>query len=274
MLASPLIHTVKGRTNDIPEFTDVPMPPAEDLRLAATIGFIPPPAPGTVTSKIPLLFRYRGELVPSFVLQSMMLWLKLAPEQISVVTGSHIALGDKISVPIDRTGSMWVDFQSPVTRFGCDELLLAVELKRAGQQVDIPLDKIAGSITLLARTDASSQVLPWPGNRKGSSGELLATAIATIQNKAFIHRIPMAIDCLLLALAVALGWFMSRQSKASATVVCVTALTVYLLGGLMIFESTRLALPLFMPAGLLAFAWFFRLCAPASQEPSRLESRL
>lgn len=266
MLPVPLIRAVRGNINEIPEFTDVTLQPDEELRLAATIGFTSPPATGVSISKTPLLFRYRGEVVPSFVLQAMMLWLKLPPEQISVVAGSHIGLGDKVSIPIDRSGAMWIDFQAPFTRFGCDELLLAVELKNAKQSVDIPLGSVPDSITLLARTDAAAQVFPFPGNRKGSSGELLAAAMATIQNKTFIRRAPREFDFALLVLLVAMGLVLARKSKPAATVFCVTTLAVYLLGGMMVFESTRVSLPIFMPAGLLIFAWIYRLCAPSHKE--------
>ena len=261
MLPVPLIRNIQGDKNGIPEFTDVASQPKEALRLAATIGFTNLlPSPGVAARKIPLLFRYRGELVPSFVLQTVMLWLKLPPDQIKGVCGSHLALGDNTLIPIDQTGAMWVNFEPSFTRFGCDELLVAVSLKNAGQPADLPLERVADGITLLARTDAASRVFEFPGNRKGSSGELMASAIATIQNRMFIRRVSRGFDAVILAALVALGWLLSRQSKGAATALCLALLVSYLLGSMMVFHSARIWLPVFMPVSLLLFALFYRLC--------------
>jgi CHASE2 domain-containing sensor protein len=265
MLPVPLIRSVQGSRNEIPEFTDVAGQPMEALRLAATIGFTNLPAPGTALRKIPLLFRYRGEVVPSFVLQALMLWLKLPPEQISVETGSRITLGDKTVIPVDPTGAMWVDFESSFTRYGCDELLLAVSLQSAKQSVDIPLAGIKDGITLLARTDAAARVFNFPGNRRGSSGELMAAAIATIQNQAFIRRVPRSFDAAILLGLVTLGWILSRKSKGASATLCLVLLTVYLLGSMMIFQSARIWLPVFLPVSLLLFALFYRLCGHSAE---------
>ena len=270
MLPVPFIRNVQGNKNEIPEFTDVASQPKETLRLAATLGFTNLPATGTAFRKFPLIFRYRGEVVPSFVLQAMMLWLQMAPEQISVVPGSHISLGDKTVIPIDQTGAMWVDFQTSFPRFAADELLLAVSLQKAKQSVDLPMGSIKDSITLLTRTDTASQVFSLPGNRKGSSGEIMAAAIATIQNKTFTRRIPFLFDLAALTALVALGWILSHKSKGTSAVLCIILLTLYLLGSMMVFQGGRVWLPVFMPVTLLLFALFYRLCGHSGGSDSGL----
>jgi len=266
MLPVPSIRNVRGNKNEIPEFTDVAGQPKESLRLAATIGFTNLPAPGTDLRKIPLLFRYRGEVVPSFVLQAMMLWLKLPPDQISVVAGSRISLGNKTVIPIDQTGAMWVNFQSSYTRFACDELLLAVSLRNAKQSSDVPVDAVKDTVTLLARTDSASRVFNLPGGRRGSAGELMAAAIATIQNRAFIRRIPFDFDLLVLTTIVGLGWLLACRSKGASAVICIALLAAYFFVSMMVFQSTRIWLPVFMPGSLLLFALFYRLCGHSTEK--------
>ena len=269
MLPVPLIRNIQGDTSGIPEFTDVAGQPRESLRLAGTLGFTNLPAPGTAVRKIPLLFRYRGEVVPSFVLQTIMLWMKLGPEQVSVVAGSGIALGNETVIPIDRTGAMWIGFGTPFTRFGEDELLLAMSLKSAKQTVDLPLERIRDGIALLARTDRESRVFNLPDGRAGSAGELMASAIATIQSRAFIKRAPFALDAVILLLLATLGWALPRKTKRAAVVLCAVLLVVYLLASLMVFQEARVWLPMFMPVSLLVFALVYRLCGhvEAAQEP-------
>jgi hypothetical protein len=261
----PLIRHVRGNTNEIPEFTIVESQPGEPYRLAGALGFTNLPALEG-GRKVPLVFRYRGAVVPSFVLQSLMLWLKLAPDEIRVVPGAFITLGDRVSVPIDATGAMWVDFQAPFQRFGCDELLLAASLQQAKQQVDLPVGDIQGSITLLARTDSAARLLRFPGGRTGSPGELIASAIATIQTQAFIRRAPIALDFGLLAAAAGFALFLAGQSKPASAAMTALILIAYLLCSLMIFGAIRLWIPFFMPASLLGFTLLMRLAGPSAEK--------
>ena len=56
-----------------------------------------------------MLFLYRGEVVPSFTLQAILLWLRITPAEVKIVLGSHIALPQDRKVPIVSDGTMLID---------------------------------------------------------------------------------------------------------------------------------------------------------------------
>lgn len=260
----PMLRHVQGDRKAIPEFTIVEHEPKEELRIAATLGFSNLPTGRTTARNVPLIFRYRGEVVPSFVLQAMMLWFQLTPDDIKVEVGSRISMGGKVNIPIDDAGNMRVDFKSPYTSFGFDDLLLAAELTQAGHRAAITPKKVRNKLALLARTDRASHTLLFPTGRTGSSGELFAAAIATIQNKTFIQRISPIFDLILLASLMALSWCFLKWSMSRVFAVSGVALVIYLLGSITVFGASLVWLPIVMPAGTLLFLVLFRLFARRS----------
>jgi hypothetical protein len=258
----PVLHNIAGSQNDVPEFTTVEHQPMEEFRLASTLGFTNLPSGKSVARTVPLIFRYRGEIVPSFVLQAVMLWLQLTPDDIKIETGSHIAMGDKVTIPIDGAGNMRVDFKSPFARFGFDDLLLAVELTQAKRTAAISPDTVKNKLALLARTDRAARTLQLPTRRAGSPGELFAAAIATIQNKTFIRRVSPVCDAAILVVLTALSWFFLRWKKRAVLTISTVTLIVYLFASITIFGAYLVWLPIVMPAGTLIFAVIFRWLAP------------
>lgn len=256
----PVIQDVQGNISEIREFPLVAFQPSEDLRLAATLGFFEPSAApdGAVVSRVPLVFRYRGNVVPSFVLQAAMLWFGITPSEVVVVPGSHIALGKEMRLPLDNAGTMPVDFTVPLIRFPMADLLLSAEQHQGGHQAIAPVAQLKNAVTLLARTDAAARTLPLANGRDGSRGELVAAAIATIQQGSFPTRAGLFVDALIVLEALVLGWFCSRLSKLGATALCVGITAFYLLTALGVFTAWQVALPLLLPAGLLAFLVCFR----------------
>jgi len=201
-------------------------------------------------------------VVPSFVLQTVMLSMKLTSDDVTVDLGSSIQLGNKGSIPIDDAGAMRVDFGSPVTRFGFDDLLLAVEQARSGRPPIVPLDLLRGRVVLLARTDKEARTLRLPSGREGSPGELFAAAIATIQNQAFAHRVSPLFDILLIGILTALGYFLVRWSLERLLVTSLIVFIFYLLISMTIFGTFLLWFPVLLPAGLFLTLFVLRLVAP------------
>src|SRR5256886_15503329 len=70
---------VSGRRGDLPEFSGVEHQPGEDVRILSTLGFINLPEENADDLHVPLLFQYRGEIIPSFALQAALLWMRLTP---------------------------------------------------------------------------------------------------------------------------------------------------------------------------------------------------
>jgi hypothetical protein len=163
----------------------------------------------------------------------------------------EIALGEKIRIPIDETGAMRVDFRSPMRRFGFDDLLLAVEQLQSGQEPVVRIDSLAGKIVMLARTDAAARTLYFASGRPGSPGELTAAAIATIQNGTFIRKAPFHVNLLIIGGFMLLSWNLLRWTLSRLLMIAAFIALIYLLGSLVFFGITLMALPLLLPAGLL-----------------------
>ena len=258
----PVLRHVTGDITTLHEFSLVARQPAEEIRLAGTLGFenlVGPgqPVPGVIR-RIPLVFRYRGQAVPSFVLQAAMLWYGVTADEIAVRPGKWIDLGKSIRIPVDAAGQMTVDFSASITRFSMSDLLLSTEQVQMKQKSIAPVSELKRSLTLLARTDAGAQTLRFANNRIGGTGELFAAAIATLQNRLFIRHIPLYGEGIIIADAIVLAWFCARLRKLRAGIVCLLLFCVYMLLALGIFSATLVALPLLLPAGLVAFVALFR----------------
>lgn len=265
----PVLRQIKGEAARIPQFTAITHEPKEELRLAATLGFanVPAPAHGALVQRAPLLFAYRGQVVPSFALQAMMLWLAVTPDEVKVDLGSRIDMGGKMSIPIDAAGGMLVDFKSPFTRVGFDDLLLAKAQIEAKKTPIVTPGELREKFVLLARTDAASRTVDLPIGRKGSPGELFAAAIATMQNQTFIHRIGPWFDGCVILCAMLLGAFLYRRTLRVVLAAGAFALAAYLLIGLAVFKASLLALPMLLPTGLALFGILFRILAPRASAP-------
>ena len=244
-----LRHVAGGDASRVPEFPVIAAQPPEDLRGAAALGFFAPTDGARTVRRVPLVFRYRGFVVPSFALRAAMLWHGVTPEEVTVAPGSHIALG-KLRIPVDAAGTMAVDFAAPVTRLSAGDLILAAE-------VGTPVDVLKDGFALLARTDAQSRTLPLANGRNGSRGELTAAAIATLQAGRFATRAGWPVEAALIAGAGLLGWLCRRRKKTGAIVLCTGVFAVYLLAALAIFAQCGLVLPFLLPAGLLLFLILF-----------------
>lgn len=270
MQEMPVLRHVMGSITELQEFSLVARQPADDIRLAGTLGFEnlcgPSEPVPSVVRRIPLVFRYRGQAVPSFVLQAAMLWFGVTPDEVIVRPGTRIELGKTVSIPVDTAGRMTVDFSAPLVRFAMSDLLLSAEQAQAKQKSIAPVAGLKHSLALLARTDAGAQTLRFANNRLGSPGELFAAAIATIQNRQFIRRVPAYGEWFIIADAIVLAWFCSRMRIRSTLLVCLMLLCGYMLLALGIFSGTLVALPLVLPAGLIGFVAAMRVLAGCEPE--------
>jgi len=260
---APLLRNVKGSIHEIPEFTAVDHEPSENFRLPSTIGFTNLPANHRRFNSVPLVFNYRGQITPSFTLQTVMLWAKLTPDDITVETGSHIALGDKLRIPIDSAGRMRVNFGSPHTEFSLEDLVLATDPSQARRRAKVPIDKIKNSVVLLSRTDAASRTLSFATGRTGSPGQLFTAAIATIQNQSFIQPCPLWANGAVLAAFTILSAFVPQRKKLGTIVLGIIALTVYGMIAMAVFNRWLVYLPFVLPVGMVLVFTLIRLSTPS-----------
>ncbi len=260
---APLIRKVTGDLRQVPEWTAIERQPNEPYRLSAAIGFTNVSERRGPQDRVPLILRYRGQIVPSFVLQSVVLWSKSSLEEVTVELGSHVSIGEKFEIPIDSFGEMRVNFGAPRTVIPFDELLVAGEQADSKQATTAPVRQIQGAVSILARTDRSARTLREGFGSRQSEGELFAAAVATIQRKAFMERAPIWFDLLLIAAAAGAAWWIPRWRKVRVAVGSFAIILGYLLAAMALFTWKQIWLPVVLPSGLASFVVAYRLAASA-----------
>jgi hypothetical protein len=258
----PVLRNVTGAVEAVPEYTVIEAEPGEDIRLTTALGFCNVPPSEQTARHASMVFRYRGNMVPSFVLEAMMLWYGVTPEEIEVRLGSEIRLGDKLTIPINRAGAMLVDWKQPFDRVGFDDMVLAEDQLEGKHATVIDPATLKDRLLVLSRTDSQSQTLPLGTGRMGSSGEFFAEALATAETGAFARPAGRGGSVLVLLLGLALAWWIELRGKLVTVPAVIVFAAGYLLVCLVVFEATRVALPLTPMMGLTVFVGMFRLLAP------------
>jgi hypothetical protein len=254
----PRLERVQGDIRLIPEFTNVAFQSEPELQLALPCGFLNlPEAPGRHRT-IPLLLRYRGQVVPAFALQAILLSEKLTLEDVSVEMGVKIRLGGLLEIPIDTRGEMRVHFGAPKNRCGFEDFLLSSSQLDAGDKPAIAQEKFTGKLLLLARTDTPSQTLKLGPGHRGAPGELLAAGIATIQSRLFLKSPPTAFGFLLVGLAMLGAWMSPRCTPIRVTMAALVSLGIYAALAAAAFTAQQWALPVSLPTGLAVFVAGYR----------------
>ena len=126
----PSFPNVTGNRGDLAAFSGVKRQPDDDIRLISTPGFINLPSERSDRIRVPMLFEYRGEIVPSFPLQAIMLWLRITPAEVKVELGSRIILPNGWQIPIHRDGTMTINPAREAKRAASD--LEPTPARRAG----------------------------------------------------------------------------------------------------------------------------------------------
>jgi hypothetical protein len=152
---------VKGKRGNLPEFSGVGRQPAEDMRLISTLGFVNLPDEVTTPLRVPLLFLYRGEVVPSFPLQAVLLWMRITPAEVKIELGSHIELPGGKTIPIGSDGTVLVhpNGETKARRVTLNELLLATQNREAPNETDRTLSDLREHV-VLARTPTNPLAPP------------------------------------------------------------------------------------------------------------------
>ena len=107
--------------------------------------------------------------------------------------------------------------------------------------------------------------MPFSAGRRGSTGELFGAAIATIQNRSFIKRAPIAFDAALLFLIVIASFWAPRGKRFALFGWGAFCLVIYALIALSIFAWLLVWVPILLPAGMLLFIALFRAVTPGRE---------
>lgn len=268
----PIIRHVSGNAGAIPEFTAIEAQADEEFRLSSVTGFTNLPRSDRFTRTVPLVLRYHGQIVPSFVLQAILLWEKLTPDDVKVVPGDAITLADRLRIPIDEAGRLRVDFGVRFGRCGFDDLVLASDQLENGRKPLVPADTLTGKFLLLTRTDPAARTVPFAPGRRGSEGELFAAAIGTIQSQSFIHRAPFWFELAFIAAMMLVARACRSWRKLSTVLALLVGAVAYGMIAITVFGYTLVWLPIVLPAGLTIFIALFRIFTPG-REPAWMTRR-
>ncbi|MEQ1860109.1 MAG: CHASE2 domain-containing protein [Chthoniobacteraceae bacterium] len=260
--STQVLRKVSGDLERVPEFTIIEAQSSDEFRLSSTSGFTNLPGPDNWHRSVPLVLRYRGQLVPTFVLQAVLLWEKAALDDVTVALGSHIAIGDRLSIPINAAGQMRVDFGAGRDHCGLDDLVLAAEQRDAQSDPRLPTQFFAGRFLLLSRTDVAATTMRLARGRPGSRGELFAAAIATIQGRSFIQRAPWWSDLVIIGFFALMSYWVPRWSRGMTAFVGLAILPAYTLVALGLFGAKLTWISAVIPAGQILFLILYRLVSP------------
>ena len=241
---------VTGKRSDLVEFTGIGRQPGEDARLISTAGFINMPDEIATDLRVPLLFRYRGEVIPSFAFEAILLWLRIAPTEVKIDLGSGIILPEGRRIPIASDGTLLVapNAATKAARMSLNDLLVAAQQNDRGEQANGQFDTLRDAI-VLARTPANPLSPP----------DVFAATLATIQTNRYIHRVSIIFDCVVLVLAAAACSVLQRISRIDLLLGGIAISAAYILIALGAISRSQLWLPGVLPLGVL---WLLVIAAP------------
>ena len=231
---------VKGKRGELIEFSGIGRQPSEELRLIATAGFINLPDEIADDIHVPLLFRYRGEVIPSFAFEAILLWLRVTPGEVSIDLDSHISLPQGRKIPIRPDGTLLISRNAgkKAHRIAVSDLHLAAQQRDAGQKKNAQVEAMRDQI-VLARTPANPLSPP----------DVFAAAIATIQTNAYVRRISRIFDCVILLLAAAVVMKLRDLSRVDLVLGAIAFTAAYCLIALAIVSQWLIWLPGCLPLG-------------------------
>lgn len=234
----PSFTQVTGKRRDLVEFSGVGRQPNEEMRLIATAGFINLPDEIADRIHVPLLFRHRGEVIPSFPLQAIMLWLRVTPAEVTIDLGSHISLPPGRKIPIRADGTLLISPSAgkKARRLTLNELMLATQQRDSGKTTE--LETMRDQI-VLARMPANPFSPP----------DVFAATLATIQTNSYLRRISWIFDCAFLLLAAVVLAKICHISRVNLVLGAIAFSAAYCLIALAAVSQWLIWLPGCLPLG-------------------------
>ncbi len=236
----PGFINVTGKRGDLIEYSGIGRQPNEELRLIATAGFTNLPEEISDGIHVPLLFRYRGEVIPSFALEAILLWLRVTPAEVSIDLDSHISLPRGRVIPIRSDGTVLIspNASRKARHLALSDLLVAAQQRDTGKEPELGLLR---EQIVLARTPANPLSPP----------DVFAATIATIQSSAYVRRVSMIFDCIILLLAAAIVGKLRDLSRVDLVLGAIAFTAAYCLAALAVVSRWLIWLPGCLPLGVV-----------------------
>jgi len=245
---------VTGRRGDLPEFSGIEHQPGEDVRILSTLGFINLPEESADDLHVPLLFQYRGEVIPAFALQAALLWMRLTPGEVIIDIGTAITLPNGTKIPIRSDGTLLISPRmfNRARRITLNELLLAAQQHESGVATAIRLEDIRAHL-VLARMATNAP-------------DVFAAAIGAIQTNSFDRRVSWIFDCAMVILAAALSGALRRFSRVDLIIGAIAFSAAYCLIALGIISRFSIWIPASLPLGATWISVLFAIVLPKRKD--------
>ncbi len=254
----PAFPQVTGKRGDLIEFSGIGRQPDEDVRLIGTLGFVNLPNETAADVHVPLLFQYRGEVIPSFALQAALLWLRVTPAEVKIDIGKYIRLPhSEIPIRSDGTAVINPNAAKRARRLSLNELLLAAQERQQGK-ASVHLDEMRDQIVLV-RTLANPLVSP----------DVFAATIAAIQTNSFVRRVSRIFDCVMILVVAGASVPLRKFSRIDLMLGAIAFSAGYCLVALGILSRWSIWLPGFLPLGAIWVVVLFSLILPARKDAPR-----
>jgi hypothetical protein len=255
----PGFTQVTGKRADIPEFSGIARQPTEDVRVISTLGFVNLPREITGEVRTPLLFQYRGEVIPSFALQAALLWLRVPLNEVKIDIGSAISLPNGMKIPIRSDGTALVNSRlaRSAHHMSLNELLLAAQQHESGAAPTHHLETAAEQL-LLARMASDSD-----------KPDFIAATVASIQSGSFVHRVSWIFDCVMIVLIATASGTVRQFSRLDVFLAAMAFTAGYCLLDLAIFSRWSLWLPGCLPIGAVWLLMIFSLVQAKTKDATR-----
>ena len=247
---------VTGRRGDLAEFSGIGRQPDEDVRLISTLGFVNLPEEVANDLHVPLLFQYRGEVIPSFPLQAALLWWRISPAEVKIDIGSFIFLPNGRRIPIRSDGTVLINPNTTrrARHLSANELLLAAQQHEKKMPTTARVEDLRDQI-VLART---------PGDVHAS--DVFAATIASIQSDSFVRRVTWIFDCAFIFVLAAISGIIRRFSRVDLILAAIAITAAYCLIALGILSRWSIWLPGVLPLGAVWLIALFCLFAPRRKD--------
>jgi len=214
-----------------------------------------------------------GRIIPSFILQAVMMENGVSAESIEVEIGREIRVTEELAIPIDKAGKLVVfsGLREKIPRHSADILIWDSD-EEASETSAVGLTKeertaLESRVVMIGFDDGKARRIPFRNDEAISEADVFATAMATIQSGRYIQRVRLVFQILVWAAIVGVGLFVLRGHRSRAMLFAFLLLIGFFVGGMIQFQMSQTWMPVTIPLGLIACVVLggILLCAPKDE---------
>ncbi|MEM9018859.1 MAG: adenylate/guanylate cyclase domain-containing protein, partial [Verrucomicrobiota bacterium] len=255
--ATTPIEQVSGDTSELLSgpTANTPIPVIAESAWTASVNCPPSDVDG-VRRAMPLVVSVQGKVYASLVLQILMRMEEVKSSEVKVVVGETITIprsnGEgEFVIPIDETGSIYLNYRNTDRFFVVDYLTIAQQIQRseAGEPWPEALPPLEGQVVLIGQSaEGLSDFGPTPYRAEEALFKVQATALDSILRGDYVKQYP---PLLVLILWTLIGWatliFLRKAPIAAAISVPIAIAIAYIIVAFTLFASASILLPIVLP---------------------------